>query len=102
MPVTRFQRIQTDNEELQLMQNRLAESLDSLTAIPMLDGVFRKQVPLTPGSNIISHGLGRNYVSFFSGNFSRPSRLSVGASPDASKYINIISTDPCSADLWLY
>lgn len=102
MAVTKFQRIQTNNEELQLMQNRLAETLDSLTSIVLLDGRLAQQVPLAPGSNLISHGLGRNYVSFLSGNYSAPARLSVGAVSDPTKYINIISDAACNADLWFY
>lgn len=98
----RFQRIQTSNEELNLLQNRIAESFDAMTSCQLLGGNLLQQVSLKTGSNLISHGLGRNYISFLQGNSSAPVNLSYGASPDRSKYINIVASAPCSVDLFPY
>lgn len=99
MAVARFQRIQFSDPDLTLFANRIAETFDAITSNPLLGGNLIKQVNLFVGSNILSHGLGRNYVSFFAGNSSAPARFSYGGSPDPSTYINVVSDAACSADV---
>jgi hypothetical protein len=99
---TRFQRIQTSDTELNLLQNRIAETFDSITSNPLLGGNFLSQVPLVAGSNLVSHGLGRNYVSWLSGNASAPVSLSSGKSPDPKTFLNLIADAPCSVDVVAY
>jgi hypothetical protein len=102
MAIAKFQRIQTSDTELNLLQNRLAETLDALTSNDLVGGQLIRSTALKAGSNQISHGLGRNYVSFLSGNFTSPASLTAGASRDPSKFINLIATAACVVDLYVY
>lgn len=99
MAVTIFKPIKSSDQELTLLQNAIKSSLDSLTSNPLLSGNMLRGVTLASGSNIVGHGLGRNYVSFLWGNPSAPVRLSYGKSPDRSKFVNVVADAAVTLDL---
>ena len=84
---------------MQLLTSQIAQSLDSMTSNPVLAGNLLKAVNLSVGANMVSHGLGRNYVTFFVGNASAPARFSYGGSPDPATYLNIVSDAAVQADV---
>ncbi len=51
--------LQSDSEQLTMVQTRWASILQPLLTNPMLEGAVLKQVQLTSGSNVINHKLGR-------------------------------------------
>lgn len=59
------------------------------------------QVPLLSGSNQLSHGLGRSYVSYFLGNYDTSVSVKPLASPDRSKYIVLQASAPVVVDLFM-
>jgi hypothetical protein len=99
MAAIHFQPVKSNDQEMTLVQNALKRTLDSITRNPVVGGTLLRTVPIAAGSNLVNHGLGRNYITFFWGNPSASVSLSAGASPDPSKIINIVSSGPASLDL---
>ncbi|HZU84170.1 MAG TPA: hypothetical protein VE987_14675 [Polyangiaceae bacterium] len=95
----RFRKVQLTDRGAQLLQESVKASLDSVTGHPLLNSKIIAQVPLAIGSNLVSHGLGRAYLSWFAGNLSGPARLSYGVSPDKTTIVNVVSDANVSADL---
>lgn len=95
----KFKQVQVADPEMNRLQDRLSETLDSVTSNPLLAGNLLSQVSLVAGSNLVSHGLGRRYITWLSGNASSPLSLSAGKSPDPLVFINVISDAPGSADI---
>lgn len=98
----KFKQVQVADPEMNRLQDRLSDTLDSITGNPLLSGNLLAQVPLVAGSNLVSHGLGRRYISWLSGNASGPVSLSAGKSPDPLMFINVIADAPCNADILAY
>lgn len=94
-----FQPVKSTDEEITLLQNRIKETFDWITSNPFVAGKLIPGVSLQAGSNLVSHGLGRGYISFFMGQPSQPVRLSTGQSPDRSTYVNVIADTACTVDL---
>jgi hypothetical protein len=97
-----YRRIQTTNQDLNLIQDQIASMFNKLAKNPMVDGVPLLRVPLVQGSNIIAHTLGRNFISWAQ---IRPSAANMAydaPSPDPSKYINVIAVGPCTADIYVF
>lgn len=97
-----FRKIQTDDKTLNRLQDHISEVFGQFLSNPLLGGKIMLAVPLANGTNTVAHGLGRNYVSFLSGNHTGPARLSAGTSPDRSRFVAIVSDAAISADLYLY
>lgn len=97
----RFRKVQTSDRDLNLVQDNVKASLDSLATIPLLGGKLLSQCTLATGSNNVPHGLGRNYVSALCGLPSAGS-LTTATSPDRSKWITVIASAPCTADLFVW
>ncbi len=99
MALRPFRRIQTSDKELNQVQDHLRGSLDPLMQAPFAQARLLKAVPLAAGTNTVSHGLGRPYLSVFPGIPSAASTLTLAASPDASKVLSVVASAPCIVDL---
>lgn len=102
MAVIPFQGIQTQDQAIQLLQGYIARTLNSLTSNPLLDGQLLRQVPLNAGANLVSHGLGRNYISWAPMNASALVILAFGKSPDPTKYISVTVSASCTCDIYVF
>ncbi len=99
-----FRTVQTPDRVLNLIQDSLGETLDSITRNVVLNGQFIKQAAFVAGANTVSHGLGRNYLSFFLGGFTNKNNLAAASiyatlSPDPTKWIVLNASAPCTCDL---
>jgi hypothetical protein len=96
-----FHKIKTGNPELELLQSNLKSVFDSLDNEPFLGAKALGFVTLQTGVNLISHGLGKAYVSCV---VSLPSAnyaiLEETQSPDRTKYIAITATAPATVQMW--
>ena len=102
MPFKRFHKTSVADRDLQLVQDAAKASFDSLTTVPILAMSLIAQVPLAVGTNTIAHGLGRAYVSAIPGLPSAPATLSIGASPDRTKFLSVTASAACSVDLVVF
>ena len=60
MVLSKFQRINTDNYDLETVQSNVGKTLDLLTKGALSGGVLLEGIDLTTGApNLIEHGLGR-------------------------------------------
>lgn len=84
---------------MQLLSAAISNTIDSILDSPLVGANLLRRVPMAVGSNIVGHGLGRNYVSFFMGNPSVPMRLSFAQSPDPSTFANLVSDAAGVADI---
>lgn len=57
--------IQTQNQELNMLQTQWAKSLYPVTSNPLNFGTTLVRVSLAVGDNVISHGLGRALMGWF-------------------------------------
>ena len=68
MPLIRpFKHVASADPVFRQVQDSLRETMLPLTGGLLTNGVILKNVTLAVGSNQISHGLGRNYTSYFLG-----------------------------------
>lgn len=99
MSIKRFRKIVTDSTDINRLQDSIREVIDSVFMDPALGGNLIQGVNLSVGANVLSHGLGRKYKTWFIGNASVPARFSTGSSPDASLYVTLVSDAACIADV---
>jgi hypothetical protein len=126
-----FRRIQTTDKDLNLIQDYLQDIFKSLNANPWLFGKPISRVALGAGTNLVQHGLGRNFVSCFMGipstvtpgtfgsdigtfgsnpaPFGTPGETFSGASfalsqtqPDRSNYVAVVASAPVVVDLFVF
>lgn len=97
-----FKRIHSTNQEIQLLQSALADTLQSITSHPLLGGQLIPGVPVKAGANTISHGLGRNYVSWAWMNPNAFMSLAYGKSPDPSKFLVVNASVPGVVDIYVF
>lgn len=57
--------MQSDSEQLSMMQTRWASIINPVLGNPLVDGAVLKQVALTSGSNVVNHKLGRKLQGWF-------------------------------------
>jgi hypothetical protein len=98
-----FRRIPTTDRDLNLLQSHIADALRSMTDTPRL----LQAVQLTAGDNLVSHGLGRNYVSWWAANCDtnatiKPVVVANGAPVDRSKFLGINASVPTTLDLLVF
>ena len=99
MALRRFRPTQTQDKTLQLIQDSLKETTDSLLSNVLSDNNLVRQVTLVTGNNLIAHGLGRNFVTYFLGPLSSAANVTRGNSPDPSKYISLVSSAGTTVDV---
>lgn len=94
-----LRRIPTDDRNLNLIQSHISDVIRSL------DGSHNlvPSVQLKTGINLVSHGLGRNYVSWWPAQHDesvilKPLNDSV-SNPDRSKYVAIQASAPTTVDI---
>jgi hypothetical protein len=76
----------------QLSSNTL-ETFSSITSNPLLSGKLLGPLTFVSGvAQTVSHGLGKNYLSWFVGSPNDYVRIKENKSPDRSKYI-VLETD---------
>lgn len=102
MAIKRFRKVKTSTPELGEVQDNIADVLNALLNLPLLNHVFLQQRAFLTGSNLISHGLGRNYRSCLFGPPSSACSFTLSASPDPSKFVNVVASAPCSADVVVF
>lgn len=98
-----FRKIPTTDRDTNLIQSHIADSFASLNATPR---VLLGQV-LLAGANLVSHGLGRNYVSWWAANYDtsvtlKPVATFNGNPVDRTKYLAIQASGPVTADLLVF
>lgn len=103
-----FKTINTDDKDLQFIQDNVAASILPLESQPMVGGVVLKNISLVAGQdNIIQHTLGRFPQIFFVGNlnqnsvvWSQSSTALFNQSSNALN-INLRCSVSCIITLWI-
>lgn len=100
-----FRRIQTTDRDLNLLQSHIADAVRSIGDTPR----WLQAVSLLAGPTIISHGLGRNWVSYWLGNYDTSVTVKPlvgiavsGSIPDRSKYLVLQASAPVVADIFVF
>ncbi len=100
-------RIQTTDQEIQLIQDNVDKALTPLQSIPMVGGAVVSTSLISGQDNLIRHGLGRLPKLFLVGNLNANS---VVWSPDTSTlnnassdsiFINLRCSSDCTISLWV-
>lgn len=100
-----FTKIPTTDRDMNLIQSHIADVFRSLAATPR----FLQAVQLAAGANLISHGLGRNWVSYFLCNYDTSVTVKPlvgvavsGSIPDRSKLLALQASAPVTVDLVVF
>lgn len=102
MATKQFSPIKTTDDDLNRIQDNIREPLNTLIKNPLNSAKWMAKVSLAAGTNLVSHGLGRAYLSFWTGNHSSTATVIAGTSPDATKYLALVSSAPCVADVFVF
>ncbi len=102
MGLPRFIPVHTQDKTLKLIQERIAATLNPLLEFLPNGGKTLLQVQLKTGTNLVAHGLGRTYQSFWAFHPSAIATVTEGTSPDPSKYILFTASAPLSFDLVVF
>lgn len=102
MAIKRFRKVKTSTPELGEVQDNIADSLNPVLALPLSSSKFLPQQSFVSGPNLVSHGLGRKYLSCFFGPPSSSCSFTLSPSPDPSKFVNVVASAPCSVDLLVF
>lgn len=96
--------MQSDSEQLSMMQTRWASILDPIIANPITSGAVLKQVQLIIGSNSINHLLGRKLQGWFL--VRQRGAASIYDTQDSNSMPNLtltLTSDAnVSVDIWVY
>lgn len=90
---------------LDTMQSNIQTSFSPLLDIAMLNGNLRLAESLAAGQdNLVAHGLGRKFISYFTGNPSAAGVVSTSATnnPNPDKYVILRTTISMTVDLWIF
>lgn len=98
-----FRKIPTTDRDLNLIQSHIADSFSSLNTTPRV----LLAVALVAGVNLVSHGLGRNYVTWWPANYDtsvtlKPVATFNGNPVDRSKYFAIQASGNVTADFLVF
>lgn len=103
-----LKQINTDNQELELVQDNVAEALTPLQNVPMVGGNMLQGVSLVAGQdNLIRHGLDHAPFFFIVSNIKLNSNIwSPASSAIANKssnptYINLWCSNNCTISVWV-
>lgn len=94
-----LRRVPTSDRELNLIQSHIADVIRSL------DGSHNllQAVQLNAGPNLVSHGLGRAYVSWWPANYDTSILLrpltDAAHNPDRTKWVCIQASAPATVDI---
>jgi hypothetical protein len=102
MALKQFSPIKTTDQDLNLIQEAIREPLNTLIKNPLNGVKWMANISLKAGNNLVVHGLGRNYLSFWIGNQTAASSITAGTSPDPSKYLMLGATASCKADIFVF
>lgn len=100
--IKKFKKLKTDNTVLDKLQDQLRDILNNISDIPILNGNRVgpiKMVANTP--TIVNHGLGRNYIDWYTSRPSAAARFSEIASTNPSQYVIIESDANCIVSFWI-
>jgi hypothetical protein len=97
-----FRRVQSTDKDLNLVQDQLGKAFALLAGNPFIAGHFLPQVPLVQGQNLISHSLGRAYISWGPLRPSAALHVYEIPSPDATKYVNLVASGPGTQDIYVF
>ena len=102
--VTPFRRIPSTDRDLNLVQAHLADVIRSIGDRPRL----LQGVQLLSGVNLVSHGLGANYVSYWLGNYDTSVDIKpvfndgAGNPIDRRKFVGLQATAPVTVDVLVF
>lgn len=97
-----FRKVLSELPGVNEMQDAIKSVLDPVTRHVLLQGNLLRSVALMSGANTLNHGLGRKYVSWLHGNESAAATLTVGTSPDPTKYLVVVASEPITCDLYVF
>ena len=95
-------RLRTDDSDVNRAFDGVSQALQGLATNVLVNGRLVRRVSLVAGRNLVSHGLGRGYLTWIA---CAPSTASVltdagsSANPDTSTYLAISATVACTVDL---
>lgn len=104
MAATKLPIMQTDDQDMHLMQTRWASIINPVIGAPILQGQLLRSVNLITGDNVINHGLGRNLQGWVVTRLRAPSSLydTQDSNSMPQLTLNLNSSAPCVADLWVF
>lgn len=95
--------VHIDDQNLNRMQGNIIQGLNQLRSIPLLDGLFYRNVSLQIGSNAVQHGLGRPFIGYII------TRMTAGVTiynnqgtADSSLYVVLEASGAVTIDLWVF
>lgn len=97
-------KLQTDNTQINQIQNNIVNALNPVLKNPLLSGAILKQINLKMGSNSVNHGLGQT----LSGWFIIRQRAGVNvydgqdSNPNPDKTLILNSSSNVSVDLFVF
>lgn len=98
-----IRKVRATHDDLSQVQDNVTQAWERFRQLAgtILDGQLHVALVLSAGSNPISHGLGRAYVSAF---LSPPTAgaVTMGQSPDVTKFINLVASAPCTVTAWIF
>lgn len=96
--------MQSDSEQLSLMQTRWASILEPIISNPMLSGAVLKQVELSIGINVVNHKLGRKLQGWFLVRQRGPANVydTQDANNMPALTLTLTSDASVSVDIWVY
>jgi hypothetical protein len=100
-------RVRTTDSSVNRGFDQVNQSIQTLATNPLLNGNVVRRVSLSVGVNLVSHGLGRNYITWLAGapsealaTFGSAPLCDAGlsANPNPALYIAVYSPAACTAD----
>ena len=104
MTLSRFAKVQVEDEELSRVQDRVKAALDPLTSIPLLDGVLLEGVVITAGSfTPVAHRLARPWRGYLV--LTRGANAVVWnqtAGSDSGSFLYLQASANVTVNLWVF
>lgn len=103
MTLPKYARIQSDDETVNRVQDRIRQVTDPVVAVPFLDG-RSITVSLASGvPNIISHGLNRAPSGYLVTRMNADARIWADAdTADAASFLRLRTSATVTATLWVF
>lgn len=100
----RLPQFQSDDQNMQLMQNRWAALIEPPLSQPIIQGVLLKDVSLDAGANVINHRLGRALQGWLVVRQRAAAQLYDTQDDNTRPNLTLLLTSsaPVSVDIWVF
>lgn len=103
MSIPKLKRVVTTDRITNQIQDHIITTLNPVISNPILDGNFIKRISLKSGQdNLVNHGLGRNYISFWVCRPDAASSIFETPSPSPDQYMILRAISNVTIDLYVF